>query len=33
MQGLGKSGDFTGKDVKGKLALIQRGEITFDEKN
>ncbi|WIY61903.1 S8 family serine peptidase [Bacillus arachidis] len=30
--GLGKSGDFTGKDVKGKLALIQRGEITFDEK-
>ncbi|EJQ32728.1 hypothetical protein IEC_05189 [Bacillus toyonensis] len=30
--GLGKSDDFTGKDVKGKLALIQRGEITFDEK-
>ncbi|MDM5156904.1 S8 family serine peptidase [Bacillus sp. DX1.1] len=30
--GLGKPGDFTGKDVKGKIALIQRGEITFDEK-
>lgn len=30
--GLGKAADFTGKDVKGKLALIQRGEITFDEK-
>ncbi|QQZ07754.1 S8 family serine peptidase [Heyndrickxia vini] len=30
--GLGKSSDFSGKDVKGKLALIQRGEIAFDEK-
>jgi subtilisin family serine protease len=30
--GLGKASDFTGKDVTGKLALIQRGEITFDEK-
>ena len=30
--GLGKKEDFTGKNVKGKIALIQRGEITFDEK-
>ncbi|MFD4704674.1 S8 family serine peptidase [Gottfriedia sp. NPDC058432] len=30
--GLGKSSDFTGKDLNGKLALIQRGEIAFDEK-
>ncbi len=30
--GLGKQADFTGKDVNGKIALIQRGEITFDEK-
>lgn len=30
--GLGKSTDFEGKDLKGKLALIQRGEIAFDEK-
>ncbi|USK36698.1 S8 family serine peptidase (plasmid) [Bacillus sp. F19] len=30
--GLGKADDFAGKDVNGKLALIQRGEITFDEK-
>ncbi|MFC9600495.1 S8 family serine peptidase [Peribacillus butanolivorans] len=30
--GLGKAADFEGKDVSGKLALIQRGEITFDEK-
>ncbi|UOE56721.1 S8 family serine peptidase [Bacillus sp. CMF12] len=30
--GLGKAADFAGKDVNGKLALIQRGEITFDEK-
>ena len=30
--GLGKPADFTGKDVNGKIALIQRGEITFDEK-
>lgn len=30
--GLGKSADFTGKDLNGKIALIQRGEITFDEK-
>ncbi|MBG9451213.1 peptidase S8 [Cytobacillus firmus] len=30
--GLGKTADFTGKDVSGKIALIQRGEITFDEK-
>lgn len=30
--GLGKPADFTGKDVKGKLVLIQRGEIAFDEK-
>jgi len=30
--GLGKVDDFTGKDVSGKIALIQRGEIAFDEK-
>ncbi|MEK5389597.1 S8 family serine peptidase [Margalitia sp. FSL K6-0131] len=30
--GLGKSSDFAGKDLTGKLALIQRGEIAFDEK-
>lgn len=31
--GLGKPGDFTGKDVTGKIALIQRGEISFREKS
>lgn len=30
--GLGKATDFTGKDVSGKIALIQRGELAFDEK-
>ncbi|WP_369902127.1 S8 family serine peptidase [Bacillus manliponensis] len=30
--GLGKEADFTGKDLNGKIAFIQRGEITFDEK-
>jgi serine protease len=30
--GLGKPEDFTGKDLRGKLALIQRGEIPFAEK-
>ena len=30
--GLGKATDFAGKDVSGKIALIQRGEIAFDEK-
>ncbi|MFJ7936301.1 S8 family serine peptidase [Sporosarcina sp. NPDC096371] len=30
--GLGKASDFKGKDISGKIALIQRGEITFDEK-
>lgn len=30
--GLGKSSDFEGKDLTGKLALIQRGDIAFDEK-
>ncbi|MEY8348966.1 S8 family serine peptidase [Bacillus cereus] len=30
--GLGKEADFAGKDLNGKIALIQRGEITFDEK-
>ncbi|QKE73342.1 S8 family serine peptidase [Arthrobacter citreus] len=30
--GLGYENDFNGKDLKGKLALIERGEITFDEK-
>ena len=31
--GLGKKEDFTGKDFKGKLALIKRGSITFSEKS
>ncbi|WP_036604519.1 S8 family serine peptidase [Paenibacillus assamensis] len=30
--GLGKTSDFTNKNVKGKLVLISRGEITFVEK-
>ncbi|MDG0816312.1 S8 family serine peptidase [Bdellovibrio svalbardensis] len=30
--GLGKPEDFTGKDVKGKYALISRGEIAFGDK-
>ncbi|MBE6053241.1 MAG: LPXTG cell wall anchor domain-containing protein [Clostridium sartagoforme] len=30
--GVGKVTDFTGKDLKGKIALIKRGEITFVEK-
>ncbi|MBJ7983290.1 S8 family serine peptidase [Bacillus cereus] len=30
--GLGKEADFEGKDLSGKIALIQRGELAFDEK-
>ncbi len=30
--GLGNPGDFTGKDLTGKIALIERGELTFEEK-
>ncbi|MCS0671406.1 S8 family serine peptidase [Cytobacillus firmus] len=30
--GLGKPADFTAKDLKGKIALIERGELTFEEK-
>lgn len=30
--GLGKAEDFLGKDLSGKIALIQRGEINFSEK-
>jgi subtilisin family serine protease len=30
--GLGKAADFTGKDLNGKIALIQRGELALDEK-
>ena len=30
--GLGREEDFSGVDVKGKLALVQRGSITFAEK-
>jgi subtilisin family serine protease len=30
--GLGKPADFTGVNLRGKVALIQRGEITFREK-
>ncbi len=30
--GLGKDEDYAGKDVKGKIALIQRGEISFIDK-
>lgn len=31
--GVGKPEDFAGIDVKGKIALIERGEISFAEKN
>lgn len=30
--GLGKAEDFTGKDLTGKIALIERGEIAFADK-
>ena len=30
--GVGSTKDFEGKDVAGKIALIKRGDITFDEK-
>jgi lactocepin len=30
--GKGKTEDFKGKDLQGKIALVQRGEITFSEK-
>ncbi len=30
--GLGKPGDFSGKNLRGKFALVQRGEIMFAEK-
>ncbi|MGE6257194.1 S8 family serine peptidase [Heyndrickxia sporothermodurans] len=30
--GIGQASDFEGKDVKGKIALIERGTLTFDEK-
>ncbi|WP_159081830.1 S8 family serine peptidase [Paenibacillus sp. CAA11] len=30
--GLGKAADYNGVDVKGKLALVSRGEISFQEK-
>lgn len=30
--GLGKTSDFEGKDVTGKIALIERGELNFDAK-
>ncbi|MEE6134463.1 S8 family serine peptidase [Priestia sp. GS2] len=30
--GLGKPEDFNGKDLNGKIALIQRGELTFEAK-
>ncbi|WP_128834236.1 S8 family serine peptidase [Streptococcus sp. DD11] len=30
--GLGREEDFAGKDLKGKLALIQRGSLSFSEK-
>lgn len=30
--GLGKPGDFTGKELAGRIALIERGELTFEEK-
>ena len=32
MRDLVKQADFAGKDFSGKIALIQRGEIAFDEK-
>ncbi len=30
--GVGRSADYTGLDVKGKIALVQRGQTTFEEK-
>ena len=30
--GVGRTADYTGIDVKGKIALIRRGETTFEEK-
>ncbi len=30
--GLGRESDYEGKDVSGKIALVQRGEISFSEK-
>ena len=30
--GVGRSADYTGIDVKGKIALIKRGDTTFEEK-
>lgn len=30
--GLGKPEDYTGKDVEGKIVLVSRGEITFNDK-
>ncbi|HZG71323.1 MAG TPA: M28 family peptidase, partial [Chondromyces sp.] len=32
LAGLGKESDFEGKDIEGKIALIERGEISFGEK-
>ncbi|MBQ7088388.1 MAG: leucine-rich repeat protein [Clostridia bacterium] len=30
--GIGRSADYTGLDVKGKIALVRRGQTTFEEK-
>lgn len=30
--GIGRSADYTGLDVKGKIALVRRGDTTFEEK-
>lgn len=30
--GVGRSADYTGLDVKGKIALVKRGDTTFEEK-
>ena len=30
--GVGRSADYTGLDVKGKIALVRRGQTTFEEK-
>ncbi len=30
--GVGRSADYTGLDVKGKIALVRRGDTTFEEK-
>ena len=32
IKGVGRSGDYEGRDVTGKIALVRRGDTTFEEK-